>query len=346
MTAAEAIAFVPLRLLGLAYGAAIRLRNRVYDQPGAVRRAPLPVISVGNLTVGGTGKTPLVVWIARHVLSLSRRPAIVSRGYGGSAGKGPLLVSNGEGPTCNSGVCGDEPLLLARTLAGVVVIVGSDRHAGARAAAEAGADVVILDDGFQHRRLARDLDIVLLDASNPFGNYRLLPGGRLREPVSALRRADVVVITRSRPGDRFGVIERVVRTHNPGAPILHSGHRRLGFFDAADRPVPRPDRALAFCGIGNPSRFRLDLEEEGIEIVGFETRRDHHRYSTAELDRLGRSAASAGATLVTTQKDRIRIGDFSPSGPPLLTLAIEADVYDPQALRDSISRLFTRETAL
>jgi len=156
-----------LSLPSLIFGAAVRLRNHLYDRPGASRRAPIPVLSVGNLTVGGTGKTPLVAWLARRLREQGLTPAVVSRGYGGTAGRGPLVVTQGGEPNCGAEVCGDEPFELARMLSGVVVIVGSDRLAGAEEAARQGADVVILDDGFQHRRLARDLDIVLLDSSNP-----------------------------------------------------------------------------------------------------------------------------------------------------------------------------------
>ena len=195
-----------MALLGvpaLLYGAAVRLRRRGYTALGLARRAAVPVISVGNLTVGGTGKTTIVSWLVRELQDRGWHPAVVSRGYLGRAGRGPLYVSRGQGPLVASDVSGDEPFLLASRLPGAVVVAGSDRVLGSRAAIEAGADVVILDDGFQHMRLARDVDLVLLDAHNPFGNYRLLPAGTLREPVSELRRAHAVIITRSRPDENF-----------------------------------------------------------------------------------------------------------------------------------------------
>lgn len=339
---------VPLSLPALLYGAAVRARNWYYDRPETSRRAALPVLSVGNLTVGGTGKTPFVAWLAGRLRELGARPAIVSRGYGGQAGRGPLVVSSGEGPLCDAARAGDEPYLLARLLRGVPVLAGSDRWRGAEVAAEAGADVVILDDGFQHRRLARDLDIVLLDASNPFGNYRLLPAGLLREPVRALSRADVVVITRCRQqSESIKLIERVVRHHNLDIPILRAGHKSAGFFNPAGEAVNRPASALAFCGIGNPNRFRIDLESEGIELVDFRVFSDHHVYSPREIVQLRRQARDRGAVLLTTEKDLVRLPDAlrREEGPPLLALRIEPLIFEPEPLLRAVQRALQRAAA-
>jgi len=327
-----------LGLPAILYGRAVRLRNRLYDRPGLARAAGIPVISVGNLTVGGTGKTPVVAWLARRLLEDGRRPAVVSRGYGGRAGRGPLMVSRGEGPLASAANSGDEPYLLARSEPRLRVVVGSDRHAGAVAAREAGADVILLDDGFQHRRLARDLDIVLLDASNPFGNHRLLPAGLLREPVSGLSRADVVLITRSRSDERFSIIERVVTHYCPGGLLLRAGHRGVGFFDAEGRQVPRPERAAAFCGIGNPNRFRIDLESEGLVLTSFREFRDHRHYSNAEVEGLSAMAARHHVPLITTEKDHVRMvadGQIE-SLPQLLTYRIEAEIHDCEPLLQRI----------
>jgi tetraacyldisaccharide 4'-kinase len=297
---------------------------------------------VGNLTVGGTGKTPVVAWLARHLQSIGRRPAVVSRGYGGTAGKGPLTVSEGGGAVCRARQCGDEPYLLAQSLSGVVVVVGSDRVADVGRALTLGADVVVLDDAFQHRRLARDLDLVLLDAGNPFGDRSILPAGPLREPISALARADLVLVTRSRRGERLAAIEQVVRRQNPAVPVLGAGHRSAGFFDPRGRPADRPRRAVAFCGIAYPDLFRIDLEAEGVEIAAFRAARDHHRYSDAELEGLGRLAAARDAALVTTEKDLARIEPERLAHvrlAPLLVLRIEAVVYDPEPLIEAIRRV-------
>lgn len=322
-----------LRLPAFAYGGAVRVRNYYYDANATVRRSGVPVVSVGNLTVGGTGKTPLVAWLVREAQAAGLRPAVVSRGYRGSAGRGPLLVSSGDGPLVGPERCGDEPYLLARMLPGAAVVVGADRVAGARAAAGTGADLVLLDDGFQHRRLARDLDLVLLDASNPFGNYRLLPAGILREPLTALARADAVIVTRSRPGESLVVLERVIRRYHPKTPIFRAGHRPVGFVDSLGAPVPKPRRAVVFCGIGNPHPFLADLDSEGIEVVALRVYRDHHRYVAEDARTLTALARARDAALVTTEKDLVRFpSDPSAPGAAPIALRIDATVHDREAL--------------
>lgn len=333
--------------LAWAYEAAVRARNRRYDRPGATQRVSLPVLSVGNLVVGGTGKTPTVAWLASRLVATGARPAIVSRGYGGRAGRGPLLVSVGDGPRCAARVCGDEPFLLARTVRGAVVIVGADRLHGAELARAHGAGSVVLDDGFQHRRLARDLDIVLLDAEQPFGNGRLLPAGPLREPLEALARADVLVLTRAREARVPPEVQSAVEAHRPGIPVLRASFRRVGFVDAAGLPVDAPRRAVAFCGIARPASFRTELEAAGVEIAWFRTFADHHPFRARELRALADAARRAEGRLVTTEKDLARLaatwpGD--PAGAPL-ALRIELVVHDPEPLLDAVERALSRRAA-
>lgn len=341
------VAQAALALPAWLYGRAADLRNRFYDRPGASRPGAIPVVSVGNITVGGTGKTPTVAWIAKRLLADGARPAVVSRGYGGTAGRGPRVVSTGGGALCGAGECGDEPFLLAGMLRGVVVVVGADRFAGVEEARRRGADIAILDDGFQHRRLARDLDIVLLDAGSPFGNDRLLPAGPLREPVSGLARADIVLITRADAGERPTEIERVVRRFNPGAPILRAGHRSLGYRDPSGADVPAPARAVAFCGIGNPDRFRSDLEADRVEVLELHAYRDHHRYRAGEISALARRAAEHGAALVTTEKDLARLDPplLRAAGAPVLALRIEAVIHDPEPLLEALRLTRSRSAA-
>jgi tetraacyldisaccharide 4'-kinase len=316
--------------LAWAFGYAVRARNRRYDRPGASTSAPIPVLSVGNLVAGGAGKTPLVAWLVRRLQAEGRRPAIVTRGYGGRAGKGPLLVSSGGGPLAGPEVCGDEPVLLAITLAGVTVLAGSDRVAGAEAAAVEGADVVVLDDGFQHRRLSRDLDLVLLDGASPFGNGRLLPAGPLREPAGALARASAVIVTRCPPDADVSALAGTVARYAPGTPVIRAGHRRAGFVGAASEPALKPERVVAFCGIGNPVPFLRDLEEEGVEVVAARVFPDHHPYLPREIEGLRKLARTHRAALVTTEKDRVRVP--SPGVDSLLALRIETVVHDEEAL--------------
>lgn len=328
-----------LALPAAAYGAAVRGRNAWYDRPQHVRRAALPVISIGNLAVGGTGKTPLVAWLARRLGADGVAPAIVSRGYGGAAGPGPVIVSTGTGPRVDARICGDEPHLLARSLAGTIVIVGANRFEGARAAFEAGASVVVLDDGFQHRRLARDLDVVLLDGRSPFGNGRLLPAGPLREPPGSLRRAGVVVLTRLREGDAADRAIAAVRAAGFSGPIVRAGHRAVGFASASGETAPGPKRAIAFCGIGDPELFRADLESAGVRVLALRAFRDHHAYSLAALETLDAEASRAGVPLVTTDKDFSRLEAIAGAllhKLPLIVLRIETVVWDESALMGAV----------
>ena len=317
------------------YAGAIRLRNHRYDRPGAAERVGVPVVSVGNLTVGGTGKTPLVGWLVRQLQQRGLRVAVVSRGYGGDAGRGPLVVSEGHGPMVSPARCGDEPYLLARTLPDALVIVGSDRAGSARAALRLGARVIVLDDGFQHRRLARDLDIVLLDGARPLGNRRLLPAGTLREPASQLSRANLIVATRCSSGESLRAIESEIRRHNASAPVLRAIDRARGFFDRRGAPVAAPTRAVAFCAIGRPAAFRHDLEAQGVELVSFHPFRDHHRFTPRELQELSRMAERHHAALVATEKDLARQAGEPWTAEPI-ALRIEPEIADEQVLIDAL----------
>lgn len=323
---------LPLRLPAWLYGLVVRgrMRRKLRD----AMRASIPVVSIGNLTVGGTGKTPLAGWIAEQFMRSALEPAIVSRGYGGRAGAGPLVVSRGEGPLVEADISGDEPHLLAASLPGVRVVVGSARLEGVERAAELGARVAILDDGFQHQQLARDLDIVLIDGSDPFGNGLLLPAGPLREPLESLSRAGIVIVTRC-SGAIPAAIRSVVERHAPRAMLIAADHRCVGLFDAAGRPVATPERILGFCGIGNPDRFRRDLQATGAQLVRFMPYRDHHGFTMPELSSLVRLAEKEQARIVTTEKDLARIGSTPHSG-ELLALRIAFEPADADALRRAL----------
>jgi tetraacyldisaccharide 4'-kinase len=321
------------------YGAWIGRRNRRYDRPGASTQVSVPVVSIGNLSAGGTGKTPMVRWLAETMLAREVRTAIVSRGYGGAAGSGPVVVSSGDGPLCPAAVAGDEPWMLAHAVPGAVVVVGSNRTEGARKAIDLGARLILLDDGFQHRALARDLDVVLLDRSRPFDSDRLLPAGQLREPPSSLARADWIVVTRSPSAAGSERLQAAIRASNPSAPILHADHRPVGFFDAIGDAVPRPLRAVAFCAIGNPSRFRADLEGLGVSLAAFEPLRDHRRIGPGRLERLRARAVDQEAVLVTTEKDIARIGPALAQRFGVTVLAIRTRLNEGARLIEAIERL-------
>jgi tetraacyldisaccharide 4'-kinase len=226
-------------------------------------------------------------------------------------------------------------------LKGVIIVVGSNRLEGARSAATAGADVVVLDDGFQHRRLARDLDIVVLDARAPFGNGRVLPRGTLREPPTALTRAQLVVLTRVRAGDPATDAVQAVRATGYSGPVVRAGHRATGFRDASGAEAAPPKRALAFCGIGDPGLFRKDLAAAGVVEAGFHAYRDHQPYTVAGWDALIAEAKAKGVPLVTTEKDLSRLeaaAGASLARAELFALGIETVVWDEAALLEAVRR--------
>ena len=288
-----------LRALSLPYGAGARLRNWAFDR--GWRRsatAAIPVVSVGNLTAGGTGKTPCVEMIARFCRDLDRRVAILSRGYGAAAGMN------------------DEALVLEQSLPDVPHLQGADRALLARIAAEElESEILILDDGFQHRRLGRDLDLVLIDATNPWGHGYLLPRGLLREPIGGLKRAHVVMLTRCDlvPAEALAAIRQRVQAVAPRVAMVETIHEPAAWRNAAglEQAVEslRGRPVAAFCGIGNPDGFRRTLERLGVNVAAWRTFADHHPYSREDIDELRRWARQqpTGAALVTTQKDLVKI---------------------------------------
>ncbi|HMF13524.1 MAG TPA: tetraacyldisaccharide 4'-kinase [Gemmataceae bacterium] len=288
-----------LRLIGVPYGWATQLRNRLYDRGWKPQqRTAVPVVSVGNLTLGGTGKTPCVEYVARYYRERELRVAILSRGYGSERGRN------------------DEALVLEENLPDVPHLQGADRAAlAAVAVEELESEVLVLDDGFQHRRLARDLDLVLIDATNPWGHGYLFPRGLLREPASGLRRAGAVLLTRcdqTSEKNRGRIREEVAR-YAPGAPIAETVHRPLELVAADRRTAPLgrlKDRPVAaFCGIGNPAAFRRTLDDLGAIVADFRTFPDHHPYARADVEDL-RDWARRRATdcaVLTTQKDLVKL---------------------------------------
>jgi len=272
------------------------------------RRLPAPVISVGNITMGGTGKSPFVLLLAGHLRAAGRRPGILTRGYRRHTPDKYLALAAGQ--SAPRELTGDEPQIFLR--AGTAAIgIGPDRHRAGRLLQDL-AGVFILDDGFQHARLHRDLDIVLIDALDPFGGCRLFPAGRLREPLEALSRAGLLVITRSDYGHSVGAIQRNLRRYNPSAPILHARVRPLAWVECATGAeiglaLP-PGAAAAFCGLGNPQSFWSTLASLGIAPVDRVAFEDHHLYRPHELRRMAQQFRAVGAGLVlTTEKDSLNL---------------------------------------
>ncbi|MCX6344490.1 MAG: tetraacyldisaccharide 4'-kinase [Armatimonadetes bacterium] len=283
-------------------------------------RLKVPVISVGNLTFGGTGKTPAVQAICRMLTERGKRVVILSRGHGGSAA-GTVIVSDGKSILCENSESGDEPMLLAATLPGVPVVVGKDRRLTGKLACERfDPDVIILDDGLQYWQLHRDLDIVVLDAMKPFGSGWALPAGDLREPVSGLKRAGIVLLGNAldMPDDMLGHLTERIRRIAPEAKQFKSAHRPVYFRNAATGEILDIDwvwhlSVVAFCGIGKPRSFIDMLESLDAYVRESLVFPDHHAYGQSDFDLISRSVASRGAQVViTTAKDLARIGGNMP----------------------------------
>ena len=331
------------------YSAAMTLRNLVYDRGWlGVRRADVPVISLGNITTGGTGKTPMAAWLANWLSAQGRRPGLLSRGYRsltpvGEAPAEPQSVTDVETPSrlggspaipnrlaaATAGSGNDEKLVLDRLCPGVPHLQQRDRVDSARRlVSEFGCDVLILDDGFQHRRLHRDLDLVLIDALQPWGFGHVLPRGLLRETKSGLRRAGLVLMTRAdqctaAEKQRLHAELQAVRGTAECVEIAFTPRRLVGL-DGSIAPLETvfAQRALAFCGIGNPGGFRQTVTSLGVsnEFRGFP---DHHHYKAEDFHELAAAARAAAADIaLTTLKDLVKIPRDAWMGPPLYAVEI------------------------
>ncbi|MBN2447947.1 MAG: tetraacyldisaccharide 4'-kinase [Phycisphaerae bacterium] len=295
-----------------AYAGIMRMRNRRYAGGGGVTRVAVPVISIGNITVGGTGKTPTVIEVVRHLREWGRRPVILTRGYGARTGE-----------------TADEVLEFHDAVADVPVVVNPDRVAGAAMAQEKyGADCLVLDDGFQHRRLARDLEIVMVDALDPWGGRLVLPAGRLREPLEGLARAHLCVITRTNQVDAACAdeIEAELRRHAPQAPVVRSivAPEQLVHLDGrqAELATLAGLRVQPVCGLGNPGTFGRLLEPLAGCVRTVLAFGDHHRYTRRDADIIAEAARLRGVDLVvTTRKDWGKLARVWPSDAGALPLA-------------------------
>ncbi|NLH16703.1 MAG: tetraacyldisaccharide 4'-kinase [Phycisphaerae bacterium] len=302
----QRVARAGLQILSVPYRWAVGLRNWAYDRSWLRQHsAGVKVLSVGNLTAGGTGKTPMVIWVCRQLQQWGYHPAVLTRGYRTTAGK-----------------LTDEPAIVLKNCPEVKVVVNPDRVEGARrAVGEYGADVLVLDDGFQHRRLRRDLDILVIDATCPFGYRRMLPAGLLREPITGISRAQAAVITRSEQVklEQIEDLVRQIQDLHPGIAIGVAANRHPCVRLLREPEMPTEalagKKVFAFCGIGNPEPFYRQLRQYGAELVGTVTFDDHHDYSDAEVYSLYDQAESVGAELMlTTQKDWVKSALLSLEG--------------------------------
>ncbi|MBT5876419.1 MAG: tetraacyldisaccharide 4'-kinase [Candidatus Latescibacteria bacterium] len=301
-----------LRLPAVLYKIGVALRNKRYSAENPpLERLDVPVISVGGLTAGGAGKTPVVRHLARAISRNGHRASILSRGYG-RRNAGTAVVSTGAGPQMSWQDAGDEPLLLATTLPGVPVIVGGNRaESGRIAVRQFQPDVVLLDDGFQHRQLKRDLDIVVVDASRR-DDY-LLPAGALREPWSSLSRADLVVLTRIDQSDRLEETKQQIQAYHPGVPMLETRYRPNGLRRLSDsEPYPLDHisdmSVMTLAGIANPGSFERTLRQLGALTSMTVRYPDHHLFRATEVSRaIHQSKQHQCEWVVTTEKDAVRI---------------------------------------
>lgn len=333
--------------IGKLYGMGMEVRNRLYDG-GVLRSHSLGArtVSIGNLTAGGTGKTPLVELTARILAENGEKVCILSRGYGRTEPRRRVIVSDGEKLLADAATSGDEPVELARKLLGQAIVIADADRVGAAAWARErfGITAFVLDDAFQHRRAKRDLDIVCIDATDPCGNGHVLPAGTLREPLKNIRRAGLVVVTRA---DLVGSVDPVVkqlRECGMDAPVVFASAKIRGLTKFADGIASDLDgsrlcatNALTFAGIGNPSSFRKLLEKENLDIKGFEIFRDHHRYTQADISSLEQKARSLSAScLLTTAKDAVKL-EGSKFGLPVFVVEIEVEISDLALFRSLVT---------
>lgn len=311
-----------------AYGAIVALRNQLYDR-GILKqiKLPCPVISIGNITAGGTGKTPMTVLTANGLKARGFRPAVLSRGYGGRLTSSGNVVSDGASILLGPEAAGDEPVLIAAAVPGIPVLTGTDRCVSGKLGIEKfSATVLVLDDAFQHRRLFRDVNIVLLDEAKPFGNGRLLPAGPLRELPAALNRADVIVKTGIPRGEKEwkkpalpdGI--PVFRARYQPIEIIHgkdnsflSGSVETNQMRRSDNQILSPDalhgkKIYAFTGIAAPEKFRNTLEQLGAKIIKFLAFPDHYFYKHADVRTIAEEAKAMNSEMViTTEKDGVKL---------------------------------------
>ena len=319
-------------------------RNWMWDRGlFTPRRLSGKVISIGNLTVGGTGKTPLTLYIARFLHQQGFRVAVLSRGYKRERKQDLTVVSDGEKILSLPRYAGDEPYLIARNLAEVAVVVHSDRYrAGQWAETKLGAEMHLLDDGFQHRRLWRDVDLLLLDGNESQPELHLFPRGRLREPLKGIKRADIIVITQSAPGGSPSLMLEAIKRYNPTAPLFYS-HRRLEglFWVRGDREVKEPlfrtGRMVSLCAIAQPLYFEEDLLQLQLEVVQCFRFRDHHWYNQKEVNAVIATARQLEAeAVVTTEKDALRLSHLELGDLPFLYLKIGVEVREEEEFQQTL----------
>lgn len=321
-----------LYLGSLIYRLIISLRNGLYDRQILKSvRLSCPVISVGNITAGGTGKTPCVIWLAKMLQRRGYQPAVISRGYGGKNVKPVNVVSDGKNILLGAEEAGDEPMLIALSLPGIPVVTGAKRAFTGRLAFEQfGANVLICDDAFQHRQIIRDVDIVLLDAERPLGNEHLLPRGELREPVEGLHRAGCILLTRAQSTTPvYADVARIAGAS--GIPIFRAAHRFKEMIrEDKNRLLPgalQGKKVCAFCGIAKPASFKKLLLDTGARILSFMDFPDHYIYNSGDLEAIQKHFSAQNADYwMTTEKDAMRLEGHPDFLKMIWTLRMEMEI--------------------
>lgn len=329
--------------LSILYRALTQTRLRAYKKGiFQVAKLDVPVISVGNLTTGGTGKTPVVEWVCRVLAARQKRVCVLTRGYGRVNPEARVIVSDGSTIMATAAEAGDEPLLLAQNLKGLAAIISdADRAAAGKwARQEFGTEIFVLDDGFQHLRLARDLELLVIDATDPWGGGSLLPSGRLRESPSGAARADCIIVTRADCTQDLNSLEKEIRRFNQDCPIFMSKMKIgsiTGLGSDFEEEIPSlPQPVAAFCGIGNPRSFFDCVRRTELNSVFTQAFPDHHWYDQADIETLCRKSRDRGAqSLITTAKDAVKLQTLH-FDLPCYVLNIEIRIEGESRLRELI----------
>lgn len=352
----RALLWLPAKL----YELAVRLRVASYEtEYRKPKRLDATVIGVGNITLGGTGKTPMVAYIARYIKSEDHSVAILTRGYGRES-SGMLKLNTSRESSTNDqpdaqlnnsySEFGDEPLMLAHALPDIPIVINKDRYDGGRWAIDTlGAEVLVLDDAYQHLALARDLNILLVDATDPFGGFEMVPFGRLREPLYAIKRADLVIITRAdKPFDQAQTNAIIKHFCGNKVPVMYAYSSITGLRHIETAEVYETNQftgwnAALMCGIGNPHAFADDILQVGINIVSENFFPDHHAFTQQDLDRVTHAAQDAGADLiVTTEKDAVRLEGVKHGAVPIYAAQLEIQSEDEVRLKSMLLRTLVR----
>ncbi len=338
------VVLFPLYLLSFPYGGVVRIRTLLYSK-GLLnsKRLPCPVISVGNITLGGTGKTPLVITLAKGLTDRGISVAVLSRGYKGKGSAGPF-VSDGKTVLLSPEESGDEPFQMAKALKGIPVLIGKDRFTNGQLALErSGVRGLLLDDGYQHLQLHRDLNILLIDSQIGFGDHHLLPRGILREPLHHLHRAHLFILTKVENPEACRPVEKVLQESYPSSPVFHSHYETRGLIgpegESEELPSLKGKKVLAVSGIANPHYFSFLLKKCGMEIVREMIFPDHHYFSPKDLISIQENAKGLD-WVVTTEKDMVKLRNMRLLHPRLRALDIEMKIWEEEEFYKRVMEVF------